>query len=204
MPSTPTTRRTHAELPPVSEGYPPPRARLPTCSSPVRHVRSPKQPPFDLHALGTPPALILSQDQTLHHDLSCPASPTRISRSRPPPPRSFVRFWLWSPIRARAPEGPAAPHRLHSVFRAHPAHPRLRSLPCSDVRSCTDAFCGPAIRRERMPSRREPADDTHCSAGRQGRIARLFSLRPYRSSAATKYSKVTNRAPPFQAARGLI
>ena len=91
----------------------------------------PKAAPFDLHALGTPPALILSQDQTLHHDLSCPASPTRISRSRPPPPRSFVRFWLWSPIRARAPEGPAAPHRLHSVFRAHPAHPRLRSLPCS-------------------------------------------------------------------------
>ena len=41
--------------------------RLPTCSSPVRHVKSPKTSPFDLHALGTPPALILSQDQTLHH-----------------------------------------------------------------------------------------------------------------------------------------
>ena len=37
-----------------------------TCSSPVRHVSRPKATPFDLHALGTPPALILSQDQTLH------------------------------------------------------------------------------------------------------------------------------------------
>ena len=40
--------------------------RFPTCSSPVRHVNSPKRATFDLHALGTPPALILSQDQTLH------------------------------------------------------------------------------------------------------------------------------------------
>jgi len=28
-------------------------------------LRCPKAPPFDLHALGTPPAFILSQDQTL-------------------------------------------------------------------------------------------------------------------------------------------
>jgi hypothetical protein len=27
-------------------------------------LKSPKAPAFDLHALGTPPALILSQDQT--------------------------------------------------------------------------------------------------------------------------------------------
>ena len=60
--------RAYAELPRVSRGYPPPRGRLPTCSSPVRHVSRPKATPFDLHALGTPPALILSQDQTLHQD----------------------------------------------------------------------------------------------------------------------------------------
>ena len=35
--------RAHAELPPVSGGYPPPRGRLPTCSSPVRHVSRPKR-----------------------------------------------------------------------------------------------------------------------------------------------------------------
>jgi hypothetical protein len=28
--------------------------------------------PFDLHVLGTPPALVLSQDQTLHKNLTEP------------------------------------------------------------------------------------------------------------------------------------
>ena len=64
----PTGERAYAELPLVSEGYPPPRGRLPTRSSPVRHVSAPKGAPSDLHALGAPPALILSQDQTLHQD----------------------------------------------------------------------------------------------------------------------------------------
>ena len=52
----------------VSQGYPPPRGRSPTCYSPVRHcTRFPKIAfSFDLHVLGTPPAFILSQDQTLH------------------------------------------------------------------------------------------------------------------------------------------
>ena len=39
--------------------------------SPVRHfTQSPKEPfSFDLHVLGTPPALILSQDQTLQKNI---------------------------------------------------------------------------------------------------------------------------------------
>ena len=40
----PTSKRAHAELPSVSEGYPPPQDRLPTCSSPVRHVSARKHP----------------------------------------------------------------------------------------------------------------------------------------------------------------
>ncbi len=56
----------------VSSGYPSVWGRLPTRYSPVR--RSPFKRsaeaslsnfPLDLHVLGTPPALILSQDQTL-------------------------------------------------------------------------------------------------------------------------------------------
>ena len=38
--------------------------QIPTCSSPFRHSLSYPRA-FDLHVLGTPPALILSQDQTL-------------------------------------------------------------------------------------------------------------------------------------------
>ena len=38
---------------------------VPTCSSAVRHSPC-KHGACDLHALGTPPAFVLSQDQTLH------------------------------------------------------------------------------------------------------------------------------------------
>ena len=59
--------KAYAVLARVSPGYPPPKGRSPTRYSPVRHfTRTPKDAfPFDLHVLGTPPALILSQDQTL-------------------------------------------------------------------------------------------------------------------------------------------
>ena len=64
--------RAYAVLAPVSRCYPPVQGRLPTRYSPVRHwhMRLPAGAfrhicPFDLHVLGTPPAFILSQDQTL-------------------------------------------------------------------------------------------------------------------------------------------
>ena len=56
----------------VSNGYPSVRGRLPTRYSPVRRCPFPKSTEvsiekfsLDLHVLGTPPALILSQDRTL-------------------------------------------------------------------------------------------------------------------------------------------
>ena len=56
----------------VSSGYPSVRGRLPTRYSPVRRYQLPlstevsiRSFPLDLHVLGTPPAFILSQDQTL-------------------------------------------------------------------------------------------------------------------------------------------
>ena len=66
------SRRDYAVLATVSRGYPPFQGRLPTCYAPVRHSprRLPTEMnshrfPFDLHVLSTPPAFILSQDQTL-------------------------------------------------------------------------------------------------------------------------------------------
>ncbi len=58
---------TYAVLAAVSSCYPPVQGRFPTRYSPVRHsVTSPKKgASFDLHVLSTPPAFILSQDQTL-------------------------------------------------------------------------------------------------------------------------------------------
>ena len=63
----------YAVLAPISKCYPPVYGRLPTRYSPVRHsvteASSPRGIPFrasfDLHVLSTPPAFILSQDQTL-------------------------------------------------------------------------------------------------------------------------------------------
>ena len=51
------------------------QGRLLTRYSPVRHsTRFPKEPfAFDLHVLSTPPAFVLSQDQTLQFDILDPA-----------------------------------------------------------------------------------------------------------------------------------
>ena len=58
---------------PVSRGYPSARGRLPTRYSPVRRFPLNQSTEvsimsfsLDLHVLGTPPAFILSQDQTLN------------------------------------------------------------------------------------------------------------------------------------------
>ena len=61
----------YAVLAVISNCCPPVKGRLPTRYSPVRHsVTSPKGcASFDLHVLGTPPAFILSQDQTLKYYL---------------------------------------------------------------------------------------------------------------------------------------
>ena len=60
-------------LAPVSRCCPGLRGRLLTCYSPVRHSVfisvATEWTAFDLHVLGTPPAFVLSQDQTLHRGL---------------------------------------------------------------------------------------------------------------------------------------
>ena len=58
----------HRVLATVSSSYPLLWGRSPTCYSPVRHFQEIEIPlTFDLHVLGTPPAFILSQDQTLRY-----------------------------------------------------------------------------------------------------------------------------------------
>src|SRR5262249_33475411 len=62
----------------LSVGYPRLEGRLPTCYSPVRRFTQGVAPLFslDLHVLGTPPAFVLSQDQTLQLRSGAPL-PTR-------------------------------------------------------------------------------------------------------------------------------
>ena len=55
----------------LSAGYSKHQGRLSTRYSPVRHsTRGPKTTfAFDLHVLSTPPAFVLSQDQTLQFNI---------------------------------------------------------------------------------------------------------------------------------------
>src|SRR6185437_4874606 len=60
------TSKEYSVLDPVSQAYPKVQGRSPTCYSPVRHSCTPERAlPFDLHVLSTPPAFVLSQNQTL-------------------------------------------------------------------------------------------------------------------------------------------
>ena len=62
----------------LSKGYPGLQGRLPTCYSPVRRFLNPKVPfSLDLHVLSTPPAFVLSQDQTLHERVASQISARR-------------------------------------------------------------------------------------------------------------------------------
>jgi hypothetical protein len=76
----------HAVLAPLSGCYPPLEGRSPTCYSPVRHSTQGPKPPFafDLHVLGTPPALILSQDQTLKLKMVGRSRPRQTTSTRAP------------------------------------------------------------------------------------------------------------------------
>jgi hypothetical protein len=67
FPPRPRPRGPYPVLALLSEGYPRVRGRLLTCYAPVRHCTQRPKSPFssDLHVLSTPPAFVLSQDQTL-------------------------------------------------------------------------------------------------------------------------------------------
>ena len=66
----------------LSTGYPRLQGRLSTCYSPVRRFTSRIATTFshDLHVSGTPPAFVLSQDQTLHYSSVYPPFETRLTR----------------------------------------------------------------------------------------------------------------------------
>ena len=73
-------RAPHAVLAVLSDCYSPLSGRSPTCYAPIRHSARPCGPTaFDLHVLSTPPAFILSQDQTLRKKLRDTTSSVRRS-----------------------------------------------------------------------------------------------------------------------------
>src|SRR5215471_18124949 len=82
-------------LAPVSEGYPKVEGRLLTCYSPVRRSSTPERAfPHDLHVLSTPPAFVLSQDQTLQQKPGKIRPGKKTAKSKPR--RGFKKNnWHW-------------------------------------------------------------------------------------------------------------
>jgi hypothetical protein len=78
-------RSEYPVLDPVSQAYPEAEGRSPTCYSPVRRSCTPKEAlPLDLHVLSTPPAFVLSQDQTLQQKLALSTPQTRTTKTTRP------------------------------------------------------------------------------------------------------------------------
>ena len=98
----------------LSEGYPRVQGRLLTCYAPVRHcTQGPKSPfSYDLHVLSTPPAFVLSQDQTLRCRRICLTSEGRILRP--------VMFADFEPHESAKNHGSVAPRRFHEQVCAIP------------------------------------------------------------------------------------
>ena len=85
FPPTPMREGSYPVLITVSGGYPKVKGRLLTCYSPVRRSSTTEVAfPLDLHVLSTPPAFVLSQDQTLHrkHTPTNPPTKSRPARKK--------------------------------------------------------------------------------------------------------------------------
>src|SRR3954454_5989647 len=89
FPPHPCRQESYPVLAPVSEGYPKVQGRLLTCYSPVRRSSTPKRAfPLDLHVLSTPPAFVLSQDQTLQQKpvkRKSPSNKQSVANAHPQP-----------------------------------------------------------------------------------------------------------------------
>ena len=146
--------RCYAVLAPVSRSYSPLKGRLVTCYSPGRRCTHGVAPTFslDLHVLGTPPALILSQDQTL---VCIPDFPPRRKSGRAfrdqnrwlAPPAECQRntiYFVRSLGLDRAFPSPALAHKGISRLARSTCCQRpsaLRTRRCASVRTTAIAMC---------------------------------------------------------------
>ena len=89
FPQNPKVPWAYPVLAPLSRCYPRHQGRLSTRYSPVRHFhRSKLRITFDLHVLSTPPAFVLSQDQTLQFNFKTGKSDSSLKQL------TFIRHCL--------------------------------------------------------------------------------------------------------------
>ena len=122
----------HPVLASLSKRYPGLWGRLPTCYSPVRRSSTPEGAfPLDLHVLSTPPAFVLSQDQTLRNNLVLATRRPRDKRWKSLCSQRRGRICLVvvrSFMPARGPVEQQCPNRMtgSSSWPVHPAGAQAR------------------------------------------------------------------------------
>src|SRR5271154_4109530 len=107
------------------------------CYSPVRHSLfisiATEWTAFDLHVLGTPPAFVLSQDQTLHRGLG--SAPEGFAETREPTRDDS------SPVDRQARASPRGPPSLPMhYFDVRPKAPKRREPPALAFGSRSSVF----------------------------------------------------------------
>jgi hypothetical protein len=130
------SKRSHAVLPLLSERYSPLKGRFPTRYSPVCHAPCGTS---DLHVLGTPPAFILSQDQTLKFHSELSSQTTRVDLEKMLWSKNCSEFCKTSLDASQNPQRlpifypvfKDAPMLLSTVRSCLPASPAPRSLNCA-------------------------------------------------------------------------
>ena len=105
-------------LAPISGRYPQVKGRLLTCYSPVRRSSTPEGAfPLDLHVLSTPPAFVLSQDQTLHRKQTpTPTQKGQHEKKRATSPDIQTQHQQKNTVRNYCPTSkkpPPQPHHTH-------------------------------------------------------------------------------------------
>ena len=116
--NNPDARETeYSGLPPVSKCYTKVKGTFLTCYSPVRHSCTPESAlPFDLHVLSTPPAFVLSQDQTLrkNHRTRPTKNPARQKQQENnPDPIQKNQTGQKSPLKEKPCQPTTGQHRKH-------------------------------------------------------------------------------------------
>src|SRR5918999_5915033 len=165
--------RGHPVLATVSRCYPSVRGTLPTCYSPVRRFPQEGLPlpvsSLDLHVLGTPPAFVLSQDQTLRRDVS-----------------KLQRTPLNSKVQNRLPDHSLSTSSKSPLTRVHwsPIHLNPAIVETTVVEASRQAHC--SVLKEQPDNKNAGCEEHPASAaswslvsqGASKRLPSLFVPRP--------------------------
>ena len=182
------------------------QGRSPTCYSPVRHSSTPEGAfPFDLHVLSTPPAFVLSQDQTLqtktpgtnpaifHQRKSDQSKTPKTGIKKTPHPNTGSQSMAKNNNKQKPPNTLLSSQTTHPLGRATSPRQKPRTRSADDQEPTEVGFplgaaalfgLGPCRSDESTSYVRENLE----SNGLIGRVFRLVTYRAHRGASAPSRS----------------